>query len=197
VIYMMDNCIEIFDRTTNERTTIELQGPQGSKAARIKFTDIFVHEDKLYAYEEPPVVLRSRSFSLADDRLYVICLKTKKIETIVDAVFPPFKARENHAVEGETYRSSRMSVVGSRLVLHKYFPSHDCTMIVEFDPEKNVFNKVAEIPSSDGATYYKKLVTLLPVHLHHCKKETLLQKYCGSVRDPAEAAELDKLLFYL
>lgn len=68
VIYMMESSIEIFDRATNQRGTIKIQAPHGPKATKIKFTDVLVYEDKLYAYEEPPHILRDPASNPIPDR---------------------------------------------------------------------------------------------------------------------------------
>ncbi|XP_003743940.1 uncharacterized protein LOC100898699 [Galendromus occidentalis] len=192
-IYLLDSSVKICDRLSGEVATI----PRAPGCEKLRFTDILLHDDKLYAYEELNLELRDRDFNPIHDRLYVISLETKQIESVVEVVLPTPKTRPSPVLQGDRYKCPKMLIVGSRLTLYKYFAARDCVMIVEFDAEKQVFNKIAEIPCSDRETYYNKIVTLLPLHLHRCRSETLLQEYCGSLRDPAQGAELSQLLFYL
>ena len=57
VIYLRDTTIDICDRITNERSAIHLVPRAIEGIQNIRFTDILVYENTLYAYEEPPLMI--------------------------------------------------------------------------------------------------------------------------------------------
>ena len=67
VIFMRDNCIEICDRVTNETSTIHLVPRAIDGIQNIRFRDILVYEDTLYAYEEPaPMIVDGEDDPVCD-----------------------------------------------------------------------------------------------------------------------------------